>query len=348
MTENDQQPFSEDAALRELEELQQKIEASRVRRKEANEAFDRFLRSFERRPAPPPMMDPPPAPRPPVPVAAPPAPAPSVAPVLPAAPAAQDVLPPAPAPTPRELPRAASAPPATPPQDRTEPAALPVPAPIPVETHLKPPVFPLDLPSDPPDALDLDDWERTPASGVDAFPEESQRGPLSTRDPFAIQDRSVPAALTATGRSGRRIPPAAGVAAVLLLAALAFFALRGSGDDTTQTNPAAAETPMTPPQPASQPAEAPTLPAATTPPARAEISTLRPVWIRVTVDGQKVLEQELPPDTRIPLDPASQFVVRAGDAGAVRVAIGGKDQGPVGPDGRPATKAFSVPPKAIQ
>ena len=36
VTENDQQPFSEDAALRELEELQQKIEASRVRRKEAN------------------------------------------------------------------------------------------------------------------------------------------------------------------------------------------------------------------------------------------------------------------------------------------------------------------------
>ena len=150
------------------------------------------------------------------------------------------------------------------------------------------------------------------------------------------------------GRSGRRIPPVAGVAAVLAIAAVAFFALRGNSDDTTQTDSTAAETPVAAPQPAPQPAAAPTPPPAPAPPPRAEISTLRQVWIRVTVDGEKVVERELPPDTRIPLNPASQFVVRAGDAGAVRVAIGGKDQGPVGPDGRVATKAFSVPPKPIQ
>ena len=54
MTENDQQPFSEEAALRELEDLQRAIEQSRVRRKDANDAFDRFLRSFDRQAAPPP------------------------------------------------------------------------------------------------------------------------------------------------------------------------------------------------------------------------------------------------------------------------------------------------------
>jgi hypothetical protein len=64
------------------------------------------------------------------------------------------------------------------------------------------------------------------------------------------------------------------------------------------------------------------------------------------VDGQKVIERELPPNTRIPLDPAAQFVVRAGDAGAVKVVIEGKDQGPFGVHGRVATKAFTVPPKA--
>jgi len=97
------------------------------------------------------------------------------------------------------------------------------------------------------------------------------------------------------------------------------------------------------PAPASQPAPAP--PPVATPPPRAEIVTSRQVWIRVTVDGQKVMERELPPDTRIPLNPAAQFVVRAGDAGALKVMIDGKDQGPFGIDGRVATKAFAVPPK---
>lgn len=209
-----------------------------------------------------------------------------------------------------------------------------------------PPAFPSELPSHLPEALDLDDWDRTSESGVDAFPEEAHRGPLGARDAFGSQERSVPAALTA-GRSGRRIPRVAGMAAVLAIAAVAFFALRGNSDHTTQTDSTAAEAPVAAPQPAPQPAAAPT-PPAPAPPPRAEISTVRQVWIRVTVDGQKVVERELPPDTRIPLNPASQFVVRAGDAGAVRVTIGGKDQGPVGADGRVATKAFSIPPKPIQ
>ena len=59
MSDNDQPPFSEEAALRELEELQREIEQSRVRRKAANEAFDQFLRSFDRSQPPPPE----PAPR---------------------------------------------------------------------------------------------------------------------------------------------------------------------------------------------------------------------------------------------------------------------------------------------
>jgi hypothetical protein len=131
-------------------------------------------------------------------------------------------------------------------------------------------------------------------------------------------------------------------AAVLVIAVVAFFALRGNGDETAPTDQVAAEPPAAAPQPAPRPAPV------DLPPQRAEISTLRQVWIRVMVDGQKVIERELPPNTHIPLNPVSQFVVRAGDAGAVRVAIEGKDQGPVGADGQVATKAFSVPPKAGQ
>ena len=78
------------------------------------------------------------------------------------------------------------------------------------------------------------------------------------------------------------------------------------------------------------------------------MSTVRKVWVRVMVDGQKVIERELPADTHIPLTPTSQVVVRAGDAGAVRVSIAGKDQGPVGRDGEVATKAFTVATPAVR
>ena len=335
MTENEQQPFSEDAALRELEELQRKIEASRVRRKEANEAFDRFLHTFEQPPAPVSSKE-----------TAGPAP-----PVRPPEPDVQYLLQPPPAPIPRDVPRVPSPPPAAPTENPIESSGVmmppfPEPAARPAaRIEAPPPAFPSELPSDSPDALDLDGWDRTSASDVDAFPEESRMETPAAGDPFRIESRSVPAALSMSVRSGKRIPPAAGVgAAVLVIAVVAFFALRGNGDDTAPTDRVAAEPPAAAPQPAAKPAPPPV----DLPPQRAEISTARQVWIRVIVDGQKVMERELPPNTHIPLNPVSQFVVRAGDAGAVRVAIEGKDQGPVGADGQPATKAFSVPPKAGQ
>jgi hypothetical protein len=333
VTENEQQPFSEEAALRELEELQQKIEASRVRRKEANEAFDRFLHTFERPPAPAPIKE-------------------KAAPALLSPPPDYEVqylLPPPPASIPKDSPSVPSAAPPAPMESPTRssgvmglPFAEP-PAKAPARIEAPPPVFPSELPSDAPEALDLDAWDRTSAAAVDAFPEESPKETPATRDPFRIESRSVPVALSIPGRSSTRIPLAAGVgAAVLVIAVAAFFTLRGNGDEAAPTDQVTAEPPAAAPQPAAQPAPAPV----GMPPQRAEISTLRQVWIRVMVDGQKVIERELPPNTHIPLNPVSQFVVRAGDAGAVRVAIEGKDLGLVGADGQVATKAFSVPPKA--
>jgi hypothetical protein len=334
VTENEQQPFSEEAALRELEELQQKIEASRVRRKEANEAFDRFLHTFERPPAPAPIKE-------------------KTAPAPLSPPPDHEVqylLPPPPVSIPKDSPPVPSTPPAAPMESPIQSSRVMVPplaepaAKAPARIEAPPPAFPAELPSDAPEALDLDGWDRTSAAAVDTFPEESPAETPATRDPLRIESRSVPVALSMPGRSGTRIPPAAGVgAAVLVIAAAAFFALRGNGDDGAPTDQLTAE-PAAAPQPAAQPARAPV----DMPPQRAEISTLRQVWIRVMVDGQKVIEREFPPDTHIPLNPVSRFVVRAGDAGAVRVAIEGKDQGPVGADGQPATKAFSVPPKAGQ
>jgi len=203
-----------------------------------------------------------------------------------------------------------------------------------------PPAFPPERPRKHPDALDLDTWEQSSATSVSGFPEEARQGRSGDMSPgYASEPRTVPAALAIPLRSRRRIPPAALAGAAVVIAAVAFFALRGTSEDTGRTDAVGTETPA----PASQPAPAP--PPVATPPPRAEIVTSRQVWIRVTVDGQKVMERELPPDTRIPLNPAAQFVVRAGDAGALKVMIDGKDQGPFGIDGRVATKAFAVPPK---
>jgi hypothetical protein len=202
------------------------------------------------------------------------------------------------------------------------------------------PAFPPERPLEHPDALDLDGWEQSSAAAVDAFPQEPENA-LSRGTNPASEPHTVPSALAMPLRSSRRIPPLALAGAAVVIAAVAFFAFRGTSDDTGRTDPVVTETPPPAPRPASEPAPAPVA----TPPPRAEIVTSRQVWMRVMVDGEKVIEREVPPDTRIPLNPAAQFVVRAGDAGAVKVMIDGKDQGAFGVDGRVATRAFTVPPK---
>jgi hypothetical protein len=136
--------------------------------------------------------------------------------------------------------------------------------------------------------------------------------------------------------------------AVLVVAAALFLVWRAARrDPSVTTDPPAAETRGAQPQPRpAAAAPAPPAPALAAP--VAEVTTVRKVWVRVLVDGQRVVERELPADSRIPLQPTSQVQVRAGDAGAVRVSIRGKDQGPVGRDGEVATKSFTVSPSAIK
>ena len=100
------------------------------------------------------------------------------------------------------------------------------------------------------------------------------------------------------------------------------------------------------PTPAVEPvAVAPTPPPVSPPPEpvpAAELRTTRAVWVRVLVDGARTIERELSADARIPLAPTEALVVRAGDAGAVRVFLAGKDQGPLGRDGIAVTRSFDV------
>ena len=72
------------------------------------------------------------------------------------------------------------------------------------------------------------------------------------------------------------------------------------------------------------------------------LTTTRPVWTRVTVDDRKVIEREIPGSQTIPLGADRTIVIRAGDAGAIRLTVDGKDAGVLGRDGQIASRTFSA------
>jgi hypothetical protein len=101
----------------------------------------------------------------------------------------------------------------------------------------------------------------------------------------------------------------------------------------------------TPSEPTSSPA-----PALAPPPApkaaravNVELVTLRPVWTRVTVDDRKEVERELPANQRFSFGADRSIIVRAGDAGGMRIILDGKDLGVLGRDGQIASRTFSAP-----
>jgi hypothetical protein len=96
--------------------------------------------------------------------------------------------------------------------------------------------------------------------------------------------------------------------------------------------------------PVAAPAPAPAAPAVA-PPSESAITTVRRVWMRVIVDGERVLEREVPAGTRVPLNAEKTIVIRTGDAGAVRLAIRGEERGFLGVEGEVVTRSFAVPPR---
>ena len=234
-----------------------------------------------------------------------------------AAPARQPAAPPPAAPPPLA---------AAPPPNQEAPAAEPNPLPQGDGlTAFAPAAAPIEAPEAPTRPLDL--------SSLDDF---AQEVPLTASSPL----RSIPAAL-APGRPSpvRRAVPLIAIAVVAVLAVFLWSrgGSNGSNDEAAPTEGAvapAAPAPATPPAATS---------GTQTPPPAAEIVTSGRVWIRVTVDGERVIEREVPEGTRIPLN-GSQIVIRAGDAGAVRVLIAGKDQGTFGPAGQAVTRTFTVKP----
>ena len=76
---------------------------------------------------------------------------------------------------------------------------------------------------------------------------------------------------------------------------------------------------------------------------QAELVALRGVWVRATADGVRVVERELRTDERIPLRAARTLVIRAGDAGGIRMFVNGQDRGVLGADGIVVTRTYNAP-----
>ena len=181
----------------------------------------------------------------------------------------------------------------------------------------------------------------------------AEPSPASGDAAIAVPVEPVPAPAVAA-QVGR--PPAPSVAETIArrvswktpaLVAGAAVLLAGGGLATwiawnrAPHSPASTAVPETrPPAPSvSRPA---TEPANQSPASVSELRTTAPVWVRVLADGQRVLERELPANTRVPLTAQKTIVIRAGNAGAVHVTLAGHEHGPLGPEGTVVTRTFPV------
>ena len=66
------------------------------------------------------------------------------------------------------------------------------------------------------------------------------------------------------------------------------------------------------------------------------------MWTRVTVDGRRALARLIAADERMSFGADQAIAIRAGDAGAFRLVVDGKDLGVLGRDGQIFEKSFSA------
>jgi hypothetical protein len=356
-------PFDDRAALQELERLQRSIQEYRKRRETAEGEFEQFVGSFrtpsgasEEAPSPPAVL-------PGFHVAG--EGAQSVAgETVVAAPRAQATAPA----ISTSQPAAGAHEPATVVRAEAGGSALPKPIGAPVP----PPTLAAAASSVPPPATSAPTPPLRVGQAFDSAAPLPKTAPPAVALPddfFSGAGRTPESAEAAAGGSSNRkyLPfllvglAIAVIAAVLLMRSPAAPVVPSAAPAETQAPSAAAQVEQQPPsaaapaeqQPVAQspvgtPSAATAAPAAAAPSVAApappaEIRTVRRVWVRVTVDGQRAVERELEADARVPLPAGRTFVVRAGDAGALHFLLNGKDQGPLGADAQVVTRTFSVP-----
>jgi hypothetical protein len=145
---------------------------------------------------------------------------------------------------------------------------------------------------------------------------------------------------------GRGSYYAAGAAVVLIAAAaIPRFLHNREPEDVGARNaaqtPPAAQRPETVLPPIRDTPAAPA-PVADPRPLQIELFTIRPVWLRVTVDGERRLEREVPGGQRLPFGADRSINVRAGNGGSLRLSVGGRDLGLIGRDGQIADRTLTA------
>jgi len=133
-------------------------------------------------------------------------------------------------------------------------------------------------------------------------------------------------------------------AAVIVGGAWVAMNLTERREVVTEAGPSGrAAAPAAAPSGTASPAAAPAAPAKAV---RVTLETIRPVWLRITVDGARAFEGELPSGGKLAMEGDRTVVVRAGDAGGVRTTLNAVDRGPLGRDGWPLT--VSITPEGIK
>lgn len=189
-----------------------------------------------------------------------------------------------------------------------------------------------------------------------AAPEPVNPSPVAAA-PRADVDRAPEHAQGRRAKPSRSWWPVAVLTGLAVSAVVATVLLTRSRDlPAPETRPPASSVSTAPalqadrtplPAPPASPAPAaapPTRTPASTAPEKTPIEVIatKPVWMRVTIDGERVLERELKEPGRFQFRAEQVVLIRSGDAGAVRVTIAGQDLGPLGPDGIVMSRTYAV------
>ena len=224
-----------------------------------------------------------------------------------------------------------------------KPPTAPPPAPEP-DPPASAPAIELPAPSPVPELLTLTPAPEPPAEMAEPLTPAS---PLPSPTPTvstipAVETPAPRPASQPRSRSANRIVGTVAVAAVALIAVLMYWSrgpstrvVEAPANTVQSPNPAVQAPPAPTPTPA--PASAPPAPVAAV---NVELRTLQPVWMRVTVDGQKQREGTVPAGERLQLHADRAIVIRAGNGAdvVVKTATG---ENPLGAAGQPITFTFT-------
>jgi hypothetical protein len=151
---------------------------------------------------------------------------------------------------------------------------------------------------------------------------------------------SAPAAYAPLASPSRTwIAAAAGIAFAVAGASVVYFA-GGAKPSATPSAPVAL---TTKPKAAPQAASTTTAAAAPTSGVTLSMQVRRPVWIRTTIDGRADSGRVFNVGETRTIRASRDVVLRAGDAGAVLVALSGGKPEPLGVDGQVANRRFGAP-----